>query len=59
MRLDFICPGLPKCGTTTLDVILRQYEQICLPCIKEPVFLQDFTVCKGGGRMVCKKILCN
>lgn len=49
MRLDFICPGLPKCGTTTLDAILRQYEEICLPCIKEPVFLQKMDTCKKRG----------
>ncbi len=55
MRLDFICPGLPKCATTTLDIILRQYEEICLPCIKEPVFLQSMATCRGGVEWYAKK----
>ena len=38
MKLDFLCVGFAKCGTGTLDTILRQYKQINLPLVKEPRF---------------------
>lgn len=38
MKMDFLCVGFAKCGTTTLDAILRKYQQIKLPVIKEPRF---------------------
>lgn len=34
-QLDFLCVGFQKSGTTTLDAILRKYDQIVLPEIKE------------------------
>lgn len=41
MNIDFLCVGLPKCGTTTLDTIMRQEKQIQLPVIKEPRLFMD------------------
>lgn len=38
MEFHFLCVGFAKCGTTSLDGILRQYKQINLPIIKEPHF---------------------
>ena len=40
MKFDFLCVGYAKCGTTSLDGILRQYKQITLPLAKvqEPHF---------------------
>lgn len=37
-HLDFLLTGFPKCGTTTLDTILRQHSEIELPVIKETQF---------------------
>lgn len=34
-RLNFLCPGFMKCGTTTLHEILNQHPDIYLPKIKE------------------------
>lgn len=34
-KMDFLCVGFQKAGTTTLDTILRQHSQINLPKIKE------------------------
>lgn len=55
MRLDFICPGLGRCGTTTLDAILRQYSEIQLPNIKEPIFLQNFETSQKGVEWFAEK----
>lgn len=41
MNIDFLCVGLTKCGTTTLDAIMRQEKQIQLPKIKEPRLFMD------------------
>lgn len=38
MKFDFVCVGFPKCGTTTLDEILRQHTKIALPVVKETGF---------------------
>lgn len=38
MKMDFICAGFAKCGTTTFDAILRNYKKINLPVMKEPRF---------------------
>ena len=38
MKTDFLCVGYAKCGTTTLDAILRQHSRIALPEIKETGF---------------------
>lgn len=38
MRLNFLCVGFPRCGTTTLYNILYQHENIYLSALKEPVF---------------------
>jgi hypothetical protein len=38
-KIYFMCVGFHKCGTTTLDGILRQYNELYLPRnIKEPFF---------------------
>lgn len=39
MRMDFLCVGFAKGGTTTLDALLRQHRDIVLPVIKETKFL--------------------
>lgn len=39
-EIQFICMGVAKCGTSTLDSILRQFPNIELPLIKEPHFFQ-------------------
>lgn len=50
MRLDFICPGMAKCGTTTLHDILSQHTHICLPSpIKEPLWLNYYDTCTNKG----------
>jgi len=38
MKIDFLCVGFAKCGTTTLDAVLKQHTQIALPGIKETGF---------------------
>lgn len=47
MRLDFICPGEGKCGTTTLHNILQQHPNICLPLVKEPQWLNNYELCNS------------
>ena len=50
MRLDFICPGKAKCGTTTLHNIMSQHPNICLPSLyKEPRWLNDYNLCTNRG----------
>lgn len=34
-KVDFLCVGFEKCGTTSLDAVLRQHSEIALPAIKE------------------------
>lgn len=48
MKPDFICPGFPKCGTTTLHDILKQHKDIMLPAIKEPMFYGSPHMYKKG-----------
>lgn len=38
MKLHFICPGSPKCGTTTLYEYLNRHPNITLPSTKETNF---------------------
>lgn len=38
--LDFMCPGFPKCGTTTLQEVLKDNASAYLPPAKETFFLQ-------------------
>lgn len=38
--LDFMCPGFPKCGTTTLQEVLKYNDSAYLPPAKETFFLQ-------------------
>lgn len=41
-KLDFVCVGAQKSGTTALDGILRyQVSDVVLPCIKETKFFHD------------------
>ncbi|WP_457786541.1 sulfotransferase domain-containing protein [Geobacillus sp. Geo 8.1] len=41
MKLDFICVGAQKSGTTTLHDILIQHRDVYLPSVKETKFFQD------------------
>lgn len=36
MKIDFLVPGINKCGTTTLCYLLGQHPQIFIPEMKEP-----------------------
>ena len=36
MNIDFLVPGISKCGTTTLCYLLGEHPQIFIPAIKEP-----------------------
>lgn len=47
MKLDFICPGEGRCGTTTLHSILRQHPRVVLPVTKEPLWLNNYELCKS------------
>ncbi len=47
-RLDFMCVGFAKSGTTTLYHVLSQHPQIYLSKIKEPVFWNDETALQRG-----------
>ena len=38
--LDFMCPGFAKCGTTTLQEVLKHNKSAFLPPAKETFFLQ-------------------
>lgn len=49
MNFSFICTGFPKTATTSIDAILRQHPDICLPCQKETLFFRDYHV-KGHTR---------
>lgn len=41
MNIDFICLGVMKCGTTTLDCLLRTHPEISMPFKKELHFFGD------------------
>jgi hypothetical protein len=47
-KLDFICVGVQKAGTTTLHDILRQHHQLCLPQKKETHFFSDEDIYNKG-----------
>ncbi|SIS13219.1 Sulfotransferase domain-containing protein [Aquipseudomonas alcaligenes] len=36
MKIDFMVPGISKCGTTTLCYLLGEHPQLFIPAIKEP-----------------------
>lgn len=36
MKIDFLVPGISKCGTTTLCYLLGEHPEIFIPEIKEP-----------------------
>ncbi|MBW7012644.1 sulfotransferase domain-containing protein [Pseudomonas sp. N040] len=36
MKMDFMVPGISKCGTTTLCYLLGEHPQIFVPAFKEP-----------------------
>lgn len=47
-KIDFLCVGFNKCGTSTLDAILREWEKIYLPeNQKETFFVQWYKKCKN------------
>jgi hypothetical protein len=54
-KIDFLCVGFQKCGTTTLDAILRQYNQIYLPSIKEPIFESWYKKYKNPKAILYKR----
>ena len=41
MKLDFVCVGAQKAGTTTLHDMLRQNSDVVLPSVKETKFFHD------------------
>lgn len=42
MKIDFLVPGISKCGTTTLCYLLSEHPEIFIPEIKEPHhFIRD------------------
>lgn len=43
-RLDFLCVGFTKCGTTSLHHYLKGHPQICLPHDKESPFFDVNTI---------------
>lgn len=40
VHLDFLCPGMAKCGTTSLHYAFAQNPKIFLPSVKETHFLR-------------------
>lgn len=38
-HLDFLVPGISKCGTTSLCALLNQHPHLFIPEEKEPLFL--------------------
>lgn len=40
-RLDFVCVGAQKAGTSALDAMLRQHPHLGLPVVKETKFFLD------------------
>jgi len=51
--LDFMCPGFPKCGTTTLQEVLKYNTSAYLPPAKETFFLQWYR--KEGSTRVLRE----
>lgn len=41
MLPNFVCPGAPKSGTTTVFQLLKQHPEIYLPRVKEPKFFSE------------------
>lgn len=41
-KLDFLCVGAEKSGTTWLDAMLRQHPQVCLPHKKELHYFNQY-----------------
>lgn len=41
MKPNFLCVGFPKCGTTSLQEILKQHKDIYLPEVKEAGYFID------------------
>ncbi len=50
MRLDFLVPGIAKCGTTTLCALLGEHPEIFMPLGKDYRFLDldDYAVRESG-----------
>ncbi|MCR4717161.1 MAG: sulfotransferase domain-containing protein [Lachnospiraceae bacterium] len=42
-RLDFLCVGFAKCGTTSLDAALKKNPKVFLPKMKETIFMLNMT----------------
>lgn len=47
-KLDFVCVGVQKAGTTTLHDVLGQHHQLCLPQKKETHFFSDEDIYNKG-----------
>ncbi len=41
-KLDFLCVGFHKCGTTSLDILLKDHPYIYLPPEKETFFVKSY-----------------
>ena len=50
---DFICPGLPKAGTTTLHRMLERHPDFRMPPVKEIKYLNDFQADVPAPRIRC------
>lgn len=48
MKPNFICVGFPKCGTTTLQEVLKYHKDIYLPDVKEAGYFVDAVEYKRG-----------
>lgn len=46
---DFLCIGMPKCGTSTLHVLLRDHSDIWVPPIKEIKYFVGDEIGHHGG----------
>ena len=49
MKVNFMCVGAQKSGTTTLYNVLRQHEEIYLPTAKEIYYFSDDKLFKKGA----------
>ncbi len=47
-KIDFLCVGVQKAGTTTLHNVLGQHPQLCLPQKKETHFFSDEDIYNKG-----------
>lgn len=55
-KLDFLCVGFAKCGTTTLDSALRKNEYIYLPENAKEVFYLNWKNDKKNTMKMCQEL---